>query len=92
MKSWTSATSSRMCAYDASHHIATGDRVGLVAGANWQKVYCADCFVKRHNAPPDTGELVETVDEPAFTPLRQLAEQMPDRFDGRMAAAGRDED
>lgn len=91
MKAWTSSPGATTCSYDRAHRIAAGDRCGLVQGDGWRKVYCADCFMRRHDAGPDTGELVDAVDQAAAA-RRQLADHAPDRFDGRMAAAGKDED
>jgi hypothetical protein len=92
MKSWTSALTAGQCAYDGSHTWMAGARIYVVQGLGWRKLYCNSCGLSRHQAPPDTGEVLELEDQPAYPkPLRALADEVRARFDGRAAAARNDE-
>jgi hypothetical protein len=89
MKAWTSALTAGQCAYDFSHTWMAGARIYVVQGASgWRKLYCNGCGLSRHQAPPDTGEVLELEDQPAYPkPLRALADQVRARFDSKLAQA-----
>ncbi len=92
MKSWDTACYATSCAYDYSHRIATGERVGIVQCGTIRKTYCAACARARHGFSEDTGEVLELSDAPSYPrPLKALAEKVAARFDARAAAARNDE-
>lgn len=93
MKAWTSAEIAGTCAYDYGHTWLRGARVFRVQGVGWTKDYCSSCALSRHQAPPDTGEIVELADHPTYPrPLKALAEKVRAQFDAKLAAAGKDSD
>ena len=90
MKAWTSATVPGRCAFDNTHTWKQDARIFRLQGP-WGKPkdYCASCAVARHDAPPDTGEVLDLTDAVSYpTPLKMLAANVAERFDARMAAAG----
>jgi hypothetical protein len=93
MKSWTSAILPGRCAYDGSHTWMAGARIYVVQGpSGWRKLYCNGCGLSRHQAPPDTGEILDLEDQPTYPkPLLALADQVRQQFDARAAAARNDE-
>lgn len=90
MKGWTSATMAGACAYDRAHTWTTGERIVVLKGIGWQKLYCASCGQSRHRVGADTGEILEREAPPRLTPLKALATKIADRFDVRAAQARND--
>jgi hypothetical protein len=99
LKQWTEATADGQCAYDKRHTWAKGARIFRVRFKDVKKAhdYCENCARQYQDAPPDTGEVLTIEDAVNYpTPLKalgeKLAEEIANTFDGRMAAAGKDED
>jgi hypothetical protein len=93
VKGWDEARESGTCAYDWTHTWKVGARIYVVHPEGTRaRRYCAECAVRRQNAPPDTGEVKEVSDSPTYpTPLKALADRVGERFDAKAAAARNDE-
>lgn len=88
MKAWTSATIDGHCAYDHTHRWAVGARIFQVRGSAKPQFYCANCAKQHHEAPEDTGELLDITDAPTYPEhLKPQAFPIADRFDAKAAAA-----
>jgi hypothetical protein len=90
VKGWTSATMAGSCAYDRAHTWTTGERIVVLQGVGWQKLYCAACGQSRHGVGADTGEILERAAPPRPKLQMALAKQIADRFDVRAAQARND--
>lgn len=94
MKAWTSATAPGRCAFDGTHTWQEGDRIFRIQGP-WSKPkdYCDRCATTRHEAPADTGEVLDLTDSVSYPrPLRALVDNLGERFDAKAAAAGVEKD
>lgn len=93
MKAWDEAKLPGHCAYDNTHVWKKGDRIFMVRGTGWEKLYCANCAKQHHGAPEDTGELLTLEDSPRYPEhLKPQAFPIAERFDAKAAAAGKDSD
>ena len=91
MRGWTSAEIAGRCAFDGTHEWKPGARIYRIQGATWTKDYCAMDAELRHQAPPDTGEVLDLETRSNYpTALKALAESAGERFDAKAAAAGKD--
>jgi hypothetical protein len=88
VKAWTTANVSGRCAYDFTHAWRAGARVFILQGEGWRKTYCATCAQQRHNAPEDTGELLEVESLPQYpAQLLEFSGVTRGLFDAKAAAA-----
>ncbi len=97
MRTWDSAAISGVCAYDKAHRWKAGTRVFRVQVPGWSKTYCGDCARRVHEAPQDTGQVLDVTDAPAYPAALKpayelLAEPFEEPRDVRMLAAGKDAD
>ena len=87
MKAWMTAKAAGHCSSDRSHTWKEGERVFLVQGSSWRKLFCKACGEKWPESPVDDGREPVTQVPLHIKPLQALAE----RFDVRMKQAGNDE-
>lgn len=94
MRAWATAELPTVCAY-CGGRIEANSRVYVLQGVSWRKVYDPDCAKQQHQAPDDTGEMLDVTDDPTFPPslkvdaMKRMGEIRPftDAFDFGKAAS-----